>query len=253
MKQVGDTYYATVVARNANGVLTDPDTLTLRVRDPEGTVTTYIYETDDIIVRDATGTYHADVLLDAAGMWAIDWVTTDEAEVEGVQVAVSPAPTVGITFATLDQLAIRKGMASAEDMTAAQRAQGQMDLELATGQIVSAVGKTAAWAATLDPVPSMLTIICLAAAARAGQNVAGASSETESESLGAYSYSQTTRYESSDAQQQGGGLLLTKWEKQECRTAVHGIGRATTMPATTVDLLVELRDTGELVEFPAPS
>jgi hypothetical protein len=61
---------------NAAGTAADPGTLTLRVKAPSGTVATYLYGTAAEVVRDGVGAYHADILLDAAGMWVWRWDTT---------------------------------------------------------------------------------------------------------------------------------------------------------------------------------
>lgn len=224
--QAGDTYPATLTVRDADGVLTDPDSLVLRVRDNEGTVTTYTYgEVGSPIVRDSLGVFHADVPLTAAGMWVISWETSNEEQVEGVQVSVSPAPTASVTFATLAELALRLGHASPDDMTAAQQAQGQMLLELVTGLIVDAVDKTDTWAATLYPIHRALRAVCLEATARVMQNPSGMSSE--SETLGAYSH--TTRYEST-GNAQASGLALTEEEMRLCRKAVWGTVSGSSYP-----------------------
>lgn len=221
--QAGDTYPATVTIKDEDGVLTDPESLTLKVRDNTGVVTTYDYP-DDPIDRDGVGEYHADVLLSDAGMWVLQWSTTDEEQVEGVQIAVSPAPTIGVTFATLSELALRLGKTSTADLTVAQRAQGQMLLELVTGVIVEVVGRDDDWAATLNPIPHVVRGVCLEAVARvmhtAINNPTGMSSE--SETLGAYSH--TTRYGEGGGTNgnTSGGLALTDAEAQMCRRAVLG-------------------------------
>lgn len=89
--QVGDTYPAQVIARDAAGDPADPASLALNVRDPAGTLTSYAYPADAIIVRDSAGQYHADIDLTAAGAWVIEWVMPGE--VESVEVVVSLAGT----------------------------------------------------------------------------------------------------------------------------------------------------------------
>src|SRR4051794_15649354 len=58
------------------GVLTDPTTLTATVKDPSGTVTTYIYGTDSALVKISTGTFHLDVDATAAGTWNVRLAST---------------------------------------------------------------------------------------------------------------------------------------------------------------------------------
>jgi hypothetical protein len=226
--QAGDTYPAAITIRDGAGAVTDPESLTLVVRDNAGEITTLAYGTDAEIVRDSEGVFHADIPLTAPGMWVFEWATTNEAEVQGVQVYVSAAPSASVTFATLDQLALRLGITGAADLTAWQAAQGAMLLELVTALIVEAVDKTDEWAATLDPIPAMLRAVCLEAVARVMQNPGGVSSE--SETLGAYSH--TARYEfSSD---QGTGVMLTEAEGRAARRAVYGVSSGSAYPISIV-------------------
>lgn len=46
-----------------DGVLVDPTTVTLRVRNPQGTRST------PLTVRDSTGKFHCDIQLNTAGQW----------------------------------------------------------------------------------------------------------------------------------------------------------------------------------------
>jgi hypothetical protein len=223
--QAGDTYPATVTVRDDEGNLINAETLALRVREPDGTATSYDLD-DAIIVHDSLGEYHADVLLDSTGMWVIEWSTDDEEQVEGVQVWVSPTPAMAVTFATIDELALVMGKTGSSDLTAAQLAQGYMLLEMATGLIVEAVGKTDAWAAALDPIPRALRATCLSIASRLSHNPTGMTSQTES--LGAYSYTQ--RYESGGSSPSGAAALaLTDAERLLCRRAARAATSGTAM------------------------
>lgn len=210
---VGDTYPASVKVRDASGVLTDPDTLVLKVRDGNATIVTYAWPGAEIIDHDGDGEFHADVPLTAAGMWVMQWDAGALPEVDGVQVWVSPAPTVGVTFATLDELALRLGKSSATELTDAQVAQGQMLLELVTGMIVDEVDRDDGWAATLSPIPRAVRAVCLEAVARVMQNPAGVRSE--SEQLGAYQHSSSY---TDDAH----GPMLTDRESTLCRRSILG-------------------------------
>lgn len=51
----------------------DPDTVTLRVKSPTGTLI-YTYPAD--IIKDSTGEYHFDVEADQAGKWFYRWEGT---------------------------------------------------------------------------------------------------------------------------------------------------------------------------------
>lgn len=62
---------------NDAGAPTDPTTVKLEVRKPDGTKTTYTYDgTNNIIVKDATGRYHKDITPDMSGRWYYRWVGT---------------------------------------------------------------------------------------------------------------------------------------------------------------------------------
>jgi hypothetical protein len=58
--------------RDVAGVLRDPGEAVLRVKSPSGTVV----DRRAAVVRDDLGLYHADLLLDAPGVWWWRWETT---------------------------------------------------------------------------------------------------------------------------------------------------------------------------------
>lgn len=147
------------------------------------------------------------------------------------------------TFASLNDLAILLGNESEDDLTAARTAQGTLLLELATGIVVGALGKDDEWAAALDPVPDALRTVTLALVLPVMQNPTGARSE--SETLGQYSH--TTSYTDGA---HGLGTLTAEWLTM-CKRALGIRTSGTFMPATTVDLVLELAETGEIAEFPA--
>lgn len=142
------------------------------------------------------------------------------------------------TFASLNDLAILLGY----DLTAAEKAKGQLALELVTADLVSRLGQTDEWAAALDPIPGIVPLMVLDRVAAYMRNPAGARSE--SETLGAYSHSTSF----TDGAH---GLLLTDDDVRACRWAIFGRRSGTFMPGTTVDLIRELAETGEIAEFPA--
>lgn len=76
--QPGDTVTLDTTFK-VDDVLTDPTAVTLTVRAPDGTQTAYVYLTDAEVVKDSTGTYHADIVVDAAGIWAWEWEGTGAA------------------------------------------------------------------------------------------------------------------------------------------------------------------------------
>lgn len=142
-------------------------------------------------------------------------------------------------FATLDQLAVRLGRTSEDELTEAQRAQGELLLALVSGLIRDAAGKAIDWEP--DPASILLRAVCLEAAARVMTNPAGV--RTESETLGQHQHS--VSYPDGHS-----NVYLTAREAKLVRGAA-GSRSATTMPGTTLDLLVELRETGEIAAFPA--
>ncbi|MDL1909699.1 hypothetical protein FBQ81_03245 [Chloroflexi bacterium CFX6] len=52
-----------------DGILTDPTTVSAKVKSPSGTVTTYVYLTDAALVRDSAGAFHLDVVALLSGQW----------------------------------------------------------------------------------------------------------------------------------------------------------------------------------------
>lgn len=156
-------------------------------------------------------------------------------------------------FATLNDLAVVMGRTDEGTFTDAEAAQGTLLLDLATGRIADGVGKDADWAEALTSVPATLRSVTLEAVRRVMgpsiNNPTGVSSE--SETIGAYSH--TVRYgeNGSSVTAEAAGLEITDDEMRKCRRAVWGRLSATTMPATTLDLVVELAETGEIAAFPA--
>ena len=66
---IGDGVTLSAAFATKAGVATDPTTVTVRVKNPAGTVTDYVYGTDEEVVRDSDGAFHLDVLVDASGTW----------------------------------------------------------------------------------------------------------------------------------------------------------------------------------------
>lgn len=135
-------------------------------------------------------------------------------------------PDSDVTFATIDELAIRLGKLDATQLTAEQRAQGEMLLVLATGLITQAVNRDTAWAEALAPIPTMLRAVCLEMVARVMNNLSGARSE--SEQLGQYQHSASF---TDDAHR----LMLTASERTLCRRIVLG----STSGSASVESLVD--------------
>ena len=55
------------------GTLTDPTAITLKMRDPSGAETPYVYGGGQVL-RDSVGVYHCDLTLGIPGKWFARWV-----------------------------------------------------------------------------------------------------------------------------------------------------------------------------------
>ena len=66
---IGDVIRCTGTFADASNAATDPALVTVKVKAPDGTITTYTYGVDDALVRLTTGTYYVDVPATAAGQW----------------------------------------------------------------------------------------------------------------------------------------------------------------------------------------
>lgn len=60
------------------GVATDPTTVTLKVKDPTTTITTYSSP-----AKDSTGNYHQDITPTIAGIWWYEWIGTGTVVAQG--------------------------------------------------------------------------------------------------------------------------------------------------------------------------
>ena len=58
-----------ITAEFTKGVAIDPTALSIAVKSPNGTVTTYVYGTNAELVREALGRFRLDVLATAEGYW----------------------------------------------------------------------------------------------------------------------------------------------------------------------------------------
>lgn len=73
---VGDTIRLAQNYQDEDGVDLDPDTVTLEILAPDYTSTTYVYGTDDELVRLDTGDYYCDFAPDDSGRWTYRWTST---------------------------------------------------------------------------------------------------------------------------------------------------------------------------------
>jgi len=76
MSDIGDTLRLAVTFRNSASAVADPTTVTLKIREPNGTETDYVYGTDIEVSRDSAGAYRFDLMLDASGDWYVRWIGT---------------------------------------------------------------------------------------------------------------------------------------------------------------------------------
>lgn len=69
----------------ANGAAVDPTTVRLRFMTPVGTVTTWTHGVDGQLVKDAVGSYRADIDAASEGQWHYRWEGTgaNQAAAEG--------------------------------------------------------------------------------------------------------------------------------------------------------------------------
>lgn len=72
---IGDTVRFAAVFTTTAGVATDPTTVALKLKEPDGAETSYTYA-GAAVTKDSTGTYHKDVVVDASGTWHYRWVGT---------------------------------------------------------------------------------------------------------------------------------------------------------------------------------
>lgn len=83
--QVGDDVRCTGTFTNTAGSNADPDVVKFSFRNPSGTVTTYTYDTDDELVKSATGIYYVDVDADRSGTWWYRFFSTGTGKAAGEQ------------------------------------------------------------------------------------------------------------------------------------------------------------------------
>lgn len=84
--QVGDSPRLKGTFTDAAGAVVDPATVTFKIKNPYGTITTYVYGTDAQLVKLSTGIYYVDFDVTIAGTWFYRFSSTgtgkaaDEAE-----------------------------------------------------------------------------------------------------------------------------------------------------------------------------
>lgn len=70
---VGDVVRLAGNFQNQSGTDVDPGVVTVKVKNPIGAVTAYVYGTDAEVIRDSAGNYHADIAADKEGVWFYRW------------------------------------------------------------------------------------------------------------------------------------------------------------------------------------
>lgn len=134
----------------ATGELVDPTTITLTLRAPDGTITTYTYPSAQI-VRDSLGTYRGIVVPNDDGEWLYEWVSTGagagvaSGAFEVTQSISDALPTLTVTYASVQ--ALRDELGVSDDRLSDQDAKRVLlDAEDVIDQLLGA--------ATSDPDPS---------------------------------------------------------------------------------------------------
>lgn len=70
---LGDMVRVSASFTNIDGVAADPTAVTLQVRRPDTSITTYTYGADPEIVKTDVGQYRADLDIDQEGTWRFRW------------------------------------------------------------------------------------------------------------------------------------------------------------------------------------
>lgn len=80
---VGDLIRCTGTFTDADGNVQDPTTVIFKMREPDGTITTYTYNVDDEAVRSSEGVYYVDVSATSHGVWSYRWAGTGTGQAAG--------------------------------------------------------------------------------------------------------------------------------------------------------------------------
>lgn len=83
---VGDLARLDAEFSDLAGAPIDPTTVTFKIKEPDNTVTTYVFGTDAELVKDATGLYHVDwpVTQSGAHNWRYESTGTGQAAEEAI-------------------------------------------------------------------------------------------------------------------------------------------------------------------------
>lgn len=64
---IGDQVRLTAAFTDTVGAAADPTAVTFRIKEPDGTITSYVYVIDPELVQDSTGNYHVDFIITMTG------------------------------------------------------------------------------------------------------------------------------------------------------------------------------------------
>lgn len=83
--QDGDKVRLSAAFTDIDEAASDPGGVLCKVREPDGTVTTYTYGTDAALIKDSTGNYHLDFLTSSPGRhrYGFYGITSGQAVAEG--------------------------------------------------------------------------------------------------------------------------------------------------------------------------
>lgn len=73
---VGDLVRVSAVFKNAAGTATDPTATSIKIRKPDGVVTTLVFGVDGALIRDSAGTFHTDISITMKGEWIHKFIGT---------------------------------------------------------------------------------------------------------------------------------------------------------------------------------
>ena len=76
VNRVGNKIRLTCSFTNLAGTATDPTTVTFKIREPDGTITTYIYGTDAEVVKSSTGVFYVEWILAQGGLTLYAFIGT---------------------------------------------------------------------------------------------------------------------------------------------------------------------------------
>lgn len=80
---LGDLVRCTGVFTDSDGNAQDPTTVYFKIRNPAGTITSYIFDVDGELVKSATGTYYVDIDCDEVGQWWYRFHSTGTGQAAG--------------------------------------------------------------------------------------------------------------------------------------------------------------------------